>query len=224
MLARGLPLALVVALLACSGPAGTGTSPIATSSEGASATSEASLQPELADCSLPGNGDYPHNATALEAQLPKVVLGRDLTIWSVAGWCWVQFSVGDEGVANFRPVASAESLQIDTMQYALAGRSSQDDPPYFVHVLRYSADQTTTEFAIYLFLGSIGVLDPAAFDSSSLEATTIGGKEVRIAPPELLDQSEHARGAAYFYDAGDYLFVIITDDEAWAQDAASQLP
>jgi hypothetical protein len=208
MLAKGLPLALVVTLLACSGTAST--SPI----------------PSRSDCEVDGHGNFPHNAPALEALLPKTVAGRDLTIWSVAGWCWVQIGVGAEGLANFRPVASAQSLQVETMQYALAGRSSvEDDPPYFVHVMRYPEDQPTNEVAIYLFfLGAIGVLDPESFDFSALPSQIVGGKEVLIGAPELFAQDEHSRGGGYFYDAGDYLFAVVTDDEAWAGDALSQLP
>ncbi len=223
MLAKGLPLSLVLVLVACSGPVAD--SPSASLPEAASPTPEASLPPEIADCDVPGDGNYPHNAPALEAVLPKTVAGRDLTIWSVAGWCWVQLSVGAEGVANFRPVASAESLQIETMQYALAGRSStEDDPPYFVHVLRYPADPVTDEFAFYFFLRSIGVLDPESFDFSNLTSQVLVGKEILFAPPELLAQTEHTRGGAYLHDAGDYLFAVLTDDLAWAEDALSQLP
>jgi len=227
MLAKALPLALVLALLACSGPTAgpASTSPSPSSAAGASLAPGASLPPEIADCVVAGNGDYPHNAPALEAVLPKTVDGRDLTSWSVAGWCWVQLSVGAEGAASFRPVASAEALQIETMQYALAGRSStEDDPPYFVHALRYPEDQATNEFAIYLFWGSIGVLDPDSLDLFAMTSQIVGGKEVLFAPPELLSQSEHSRGGAYLRDAGDYLFAVLTDDLAWAEDALTQLP
>ena len=228
MPAKVLPLVLVVALLACSGPVGTGPaspSPTPAPSAAVSLAHDASPPPEIADCDVAGNGDYPHNAPALEAVLPKTVAGRDLTIWSVAGWCWVLIGVGAEALAQFRPIASAESIQIETMQYALAGRSNtEDDPPYFVHVLRYPEDQTTNEFAIYLFWGSIGVLDPESLDLFALTSQVVGGKEVLYAPPELLDQSEHSRGGAYLRDAGDYLFAVLTDDLAWAEDALTQLP
>ncbi len=123
-----------------------------------------------------------------------------------------------------RPIASAESLQIEAMEYVLAGRSGPDDPPNFIHALRYPPDQATTEFAIDLFFESIGVLDPELFDLGSLESSTIGDKEVSIAPEELLVTSENERGTAYFYATADYLFAVIANDQAWAQEVLSQLP
>ena len=224
LFAKGLPLALLMTLVACSGTAGT--SPSTTHSESAPSASAASSLNDYADCATDPDSAFPHDAPALEALLPKTVAGRDLTIWSAAGWCWIEIAGGAEAAANFRPYASANSLEIDTMQYAIAGRSSvEHDPPYFVYVTKYPPDQATSDVAIYVFfLSGIGVLDPESFDASTLPKQVFDGKEVLVAPPELFSQDEHTRGGAYFYDTTDYLFAVATDDEAWAKDALSQLP
>jgi hypothetical protein len=145
-------------------------------------------------------------------------------IWSVSGWCWVELFLGPEGAANLRPIASAESLQVESMEYALVGRSGFDDPPNFIYAMRYPADQTTTDFAIDLFFESIGLVDPGSFNLSSLETTTLGGKEVSVAPEGLLEPSENDRGIAYFYDSGVYLFAVTARDIAWAAEVLTQLP
>jgi hypothetical protein len=90
--------------------------------------------------------------------------------------------------------------------------------------MRYPTDQGTRDFAVYLFSESIGLIDPETFDLSTLEATALGGKEVRIAPEALLQPSENDRGNAYFYDTDDVLFAVIASDEAWVEQVLSQLP
>jgi hypothetical protein len=179
--------------------------------------------PVAAACSFTGESD-PHFAPVLENQLPQIVAGRELTTWSAAGWCWVQLSLGLEGVARFRPIAVAQSLQVESVEYAQARRSGFDDPPNFIHAMRYPTDQGTRDFAVYLFSESIGLIDPETFDLSTLEATALGGKEVRIAPEALLQPSENDRGNAYFYDTDDVLFAVIASDEAWVEQVLSQLP
>ena len=56
------------------------------------------------------------------------------------------------------------------------------------------------------------------------EARTIGGKEVFVGSPAMLRQSEHQRGTPYLYQTDDTMFLIITDDEAWAREALAALP
>ena len=90
--------------------------------------------------------------------------------------------------------------------------------------MRYPGDQATRDFAVFLFFESIGLIGPESFDLSTLLSTTLGGKEVRVAPEELLQPSENDRGSAYFYDTDDFLFAVIASDEAWVQQVLSQLP
>ena len=40
----------------------------------------------------------------------------------------------------------------------------------------------------------------------------------------MVDQDVHQRGRPYFYETEDYLFLVLTDDDAWATDAIGQLP
>ncbi len=37
-------------------------------------------------------------------------------------------------------------------------------------------------------------------------------------------QDEHLRGAPYLYETDAYLFVILTEDPAWAEEALGKLP
>src|SRR6185295_18690652 len=83
LFAKGLPLALLMTLVACSGTAGT--SPSTTHSESAPSASAASSANEYPDCATNPGSAFPHDAPTLEALLPKRVAGRDLTIWSAAG-------------------------------------------------------------------------------------------------------------------------------------------
>lgn len=179
-------------------------------------------RPGVAECSL--TNSLPHQAPELESQLPNMVAGGELETWSAAGWCWVELSLGPEGVAKFRPIATAQSLRVERMEYATARRSGPDQPPNFIYGLRYPLDDPTTDFARYVFFESIGVLDAETFDTSGLESTTLGGKEVKVAPENLLEPGENDRGTAYFYDTPDYLFAITAIDAAWAEEVLSQLP
>ena len=45
-----------------------------------------------------------------------------------------------------------------------------------------------------------------------------------VGRPDMLRQSEHRRGSPYLYQTDAYMFLLITDDEAWAEDALQQMP
>jgi hypothetical protein len=45
-----------------------------------------------------------------------------------------------------------------------------------------------------------------------------------VGDASLLEQSEHQHGQPYFYETSHHLFVVITDERAWAEDALKQLP
>jgi hypothetical protein len=59
-----------------------------------------------------------------------------------------------------------------------------------------------------------------------MEDREIGGKEVAVGPLDVIRQTEHQRGRPYLYGstALDVSFIVITDDEAWAEEAIRALP
>jgi hypothetical protein len=54
----------------------------------------------------------------------------------------------------------------------------------------------------------------------------IGGKLVAVGPPDLIRQTAHQRGRPYLYGstALGVSFIVVTDDEAWAEEAIRALP
>ena len=96
------------------------------------------------------------------------------------------------------------------------------DPPYFVFAFRIPADARD-------LLGGYAIAS-AWFTKETvdwqLEERVIGGKTVEVGPTDLLIQNEHQRGRPYLYgsEALDTSFVVISEDEAWAEEAIRQLP
>jgi hypothetical protein len=58
------------------------------------------------------------------------------------------------------------------------------------------------------------------------EERVVGGKAVWVGSTDLLVQNEHQRGRPYMYgsEALDTSFLVITDDEQWAEEALGLLP
>ena len=53
---------------------------------------------------------------------------------------------------------------------------------------------------------------------------TIAGKQVYVGTADMLAQDTHQRGRPYLYQTDRYVFLVITDDDAWAAGAIGQLP
>jgi hypothetical protein len=47
---------------------------------------------------------------------------------------------------------------------------------------------------------------------------------IGVSASDLLTQSEHQRGVPYLVTSSECLFIVITDDPAWASAAIAQLP
>ncbi len=161
---------------------------------------------------------FPHQAPALEAQLPASVQGRPLTSWSVIG----EEILDVLGASSFERETLRSDLSrlgavMDDFAYGVAGRSNTaTDPPYFVFGLAIDGVDTSDIPREFMVSG-------AGPDTSWAEAT-LAGKQVRVGGSDLIDQDEHIRGDIYVYDTPDVRFIIVTDDVAWAEDALSQLP
>jgi hypothetical protein len=205
------------------------------------ASGSTTIQPQSAEPPAPSTslssvactGDaapLPHQAPDVEALLPARVGGRSLARWSLRGGCWLDEVVGKENVAaliaGLEKEAGGRPIDVPNLRYGIAGRSdTKRDPPYFVYGAARPPDDPEISLALYLLLGGAGFRDvTGGGDLSRYQTQEIGGKEVAVGTEAMLDQSEHQRGRPFLYQTEDYMFVIITDDDAWAADALRQLP
>lgn len=209
-------LAAVVA--ACSatrtqGPTDAASPPASSPAPTATPTSSPELAPTIAGACFP----VPHEAADLEAQLPTTVAGRDLATWSVHGELLVRCinGGGDADVDVFRAAAAQDGLDIDGLSVAIGGRSDvTGDPPYFVLAYRL------TGHAPAEFPRGIGVDRP---ETGTWHKVQIGGKDVFVGEPSMIDQTEHARGWPFVWDGASAHYLVVTDDDAWAKEVLTAL-
>jgi hypothetical protein len=173
-----------------------------------------------------------HQAPELEAQLPASVGGRALATWSLRGRCWLELALNggpsdiDAFVAKFETANDRQLIDLAHLDYAVAGRSdTKADPPFFVFAAGRSRDDDEVRLATVLLFGGASFHDIAtAGDLSLYERRTIARKDVYVGNTDMLGQTEHQRGRPYLYQNDDAMFLLITDEERWAEDALSQLP
>ena len=169
-----------------------------------------------------------HDAPALEALLPARVAGRDLATWSVGGRCWLEIAFDDDAVIEeiLVDMGGPSAIDLSHLAQAVAGRSDTvADPPFFVFAANRPEAEPEITLALFLLLGGAGFhdLDQGA-DLHNYEVATIAGKEVHVGTTEMIDQTDHQRGRPYLYQTDKSMFVVITDDETWAEEAIGQLP
>ena len=118
------------------------------------------------------------------------------------------------------------ALDLSHLAQAVAGRSDTSaDPPYFVFAANRPQSQDEIALTQFLLFGGTRFRDvEAATDLRNYETETISDKEVYVGTTDMLDQTEHQRGKPYLYQTDDAMFMVITDDEAWAKEAIAQLP
>jgi hypothetical protein len=59
----------------------------------------------------------------------------------------------------------------------------------------------------------------------SIQGTrTIAGKTVHAGSADMVEQNNHQRGIPYLYQGDGYMFLVLTDDPAWAEEALAALP
>jgi hypothetical protein len=169
-----------------------------------------------------------HGAPALEATLPTRVAGRDLATWSVAGRCWLEILIDDDAMIAAMLAAAGDPSAVDLshLAQAVAGRSDTTaDPPYFVLAANRPERQEEIDLTLGLLLGGASFRDPAAAaDLSNYRKASIAGKEVYVGTTDMIEQTDHQRGTPYLYQTDSAMYVVITDDAAWAEEAFAQLP
>lgn len=173
-----------------------------------------------------------HQAPEIEAQLPKMVGGRDLAIWSIRGLCVLnaltsmQLDEIDAFIAGFETAGDPRLIELDHLAYGVAGRmDAATDPPSFVFAMARPEDQDEIGLNLFLLLAGAGVTDiPGAVNLEGFETKPIGGKEVFVGTEAMLGQSAHQRGRPYLYQTRDTMFLVVTDDDTWAEEALGTLP
>jgi hypothetical protein len=164
--------------------------------------------------------------------LPEAVQGRSLARWSVAGRCLIEISFAlpddqiDAMIGKLEAGTDAQRVDVSHLTYAVAGRSdTKADPPYFVFAVGRPTKDSEIEAAMTLLFGLIGFTDiQNAPDLTRYQKRSIADHTVYVGDAGMLRQDEHQRGRPYLYQTDDDLFLIVTDDDAWAEDAISQLP
>jgi hypothetical protein len=235
-----LTLALVAITAACGAAPGpsASTASVAAPSGPAKTHGTGSGSPTIpaasvaADCIFPVSLVAQHQAPGLEALLPARVGGRDLFTWSVRGRCWLEMAYGgtptniDALLADVDADDPSQKFDVTHLAMAVAGRSdTKADPPYFVFGMERGDSDEEIMFGLGVLLGGAGYLDPVGgSELSRYQEETISGKQVYVGETAMLRQDEHRRGRPYLYQTDDELFVVITDDDAWAAEALAQLP
>jgi hypothetical protein len=172
----------------------------------------------------PGSDGFTHEAPELEALLPSMVDGRQLTVWSVVGHTWLATGSSDD-VAAFETAYLDAGHDLDHLRFAIAGRSdTSTDPPYFVFATWQPADDEEADVALALLARSAGIDPNQLYDGTLWRDMSIGGQAVLVGTEGMIEQTEHVRGQPYVYETAEYVFIVVTDDEGWAEDAISQLP
>jgi hypothetical protein len=229
---RAGALALSLAIIEGCGGGAVRTSPQAAASTSPVATPSAAS----AGAQSAGRCDDPialvgmHGAPELEAMLPATLAGRTLTRWSLAGRCVLEAIVQD-GSRIDSIIARADELDprpldLSHLRYAIAGRTDTTaDPPWFVYAASrpLAADEIALS-SLVLFGGGAFVDMSTADDLRTYQQATIAGKPVFVGDGAMLKQSEHQRGAPYLYQTDDAMFLVITEDRAWAEEAFAELP
>lgn len=231
---RGRPLGVVIlagwVLAGCAGSSASPSIQSAVATAGSPAASSTAITATEVPPSFPPCLDDPtelHQAPDLEAQLPDAVAGRTLSRWSIQGRCALDLVFGEiPGAVDGLLSGSDTPIDLEHINYAVAGRSdTAKDPPYFVNAASRPLDENEIQLNLALLLGGGGFEDiAAAFELEGFNARAIGGKEVFVGTPQMLNQNQHQRGRPYLYQTDDTMFLVITDDDAWAREALGKLP
>ena len=214
-----------------SAPSGSATLPSALTSPSASVAVADTSRPAASACD-PADRTSVHQAPELEALLPDSVSGRTLAKWSLRGRCWVDITVNrspaeiDALLDEFDAADPANKIALENLTFAVAGRSDTvKDPPFFVFAAARPRHEEEIALALFLLFGGAQFHDLSKLgDLTGYDEQKIGGKGVAVGTVDMLKQSEHQRGRPYLYQNDDYMFLVVTDDDAWAADAIAQLP
>lgn len=240
------PIVLLIA--GCTSSSQASMSPVGTASESPVPTPASSIpSAQVSDAaSLPAsptaavtagcvdNGTAKHDAPDLEAVLPAELGGRPMARWSLQGRSLYECLSDappeelDEFFASLETPNDPTKIDLDHIRYAAAGRSDvTTDPPYFVFALDRPVDEDEIYLALLTMFQTAGYLEPDPLVAGNLDRyqeLTLGGKLAFMGSEDMLKQDSHQRGRPVLYQTDDYMFLVITDDIDWAEEALSKLP
>ena len=243
-------LALAVTLAIAAGACTSGASSQASSNASVgppaapavSATTAATLVPTAASrpsaaasqsaspCPRQAVGSFPHQAPEIENVLPATVAGRALTRWSIRGRCWLEVMITNPAdiapfVTHFTTASNPNPVNDTDLVSGVAGRSKESDPPFFVYAAVQPMNDAEVALVLDLLFGGAGYKDIAGgSDLSNYQVKTIAGKQVYVGTVDMLTQDTHQRGRPYLYQTDAFMFLVVTDQDAWAAEAVGQLP
>jgi hypothetical protein len=176
--------------------------------------------------------ELPHEAPELEAVLPDSVQGRPIATWSMADISWPAFAAGESPEVVRKMInedvaaTGGEPVDFENLALAIGGRSNPDeDPPYFVWAAKRPIAEAEIELTTVMMFGAAGFTRPFAAGNLDLyDVRVIGGKTVHVGSADMVDQNDHQRGIPYLYENDDYMFLVLSEDPAWAEEALAGLP
>lgn len=171
-------------------------------------------------------GEVTHQALDVEFALPHRVDGRDLSVWSVAGTCWLWIATKEDWRYD-ELMSLVEEYEIDPadLRYAIAGRADvANDPPYFVFAISAPDDPDARDLAVPMLVAGAGFKNGDLPPLDEFTEERIAGHVVQVGTREMIDQSEHLRGLPYLIETPGLDIIVVTDERAWAIDAIAQLP
>lgn len=189
----------------------------------------ASGTPPASASSAPDVGAFTgqHQAVQTEALLPKSVQGRPLVTASLRGGAILDVAaVPATSRANIERALSGKGVKLDDYSIAVASRSdTATDPPSRLYVIRMPLK--SSGYLLPSALAAVGWhgLDLHGCDEETCSRTTIAGKPVLAGTTTGIDQEPTQRGAPYWYETEPTtVYIAVTDQPAWAEDAIRQLP
>jgi hypothetical protein len=122
--------------------------------------------------------------------------------------------------------AGGEPVDFDNLAIAIGGRSdTDDDPPYFVWAAKRPIADAELELTAFLMFNGAGFRQPfTAGDLDLYDTLMIAGKTVHVGSADMVEQNDHQRGIPYLYESDGYMFLVLSEDPAWAEEALAALP
>ena len=156
--------------------------------------------------------------------MPSAVGGRSLVRWSVAGETFWKVAGGDRVRATLAPELATVGLSPAEIEMAVAGRQKTSDPPYIIWALRFGALKGGALEGPVPSSLAMDVMDVDVNQGERWRDVMIAGKKVLVGNRSMVHQDAHHRGRPYVYITTTAIYTVISDEEAWADEAIRALP
>ena len=156
--------------------------------------------------------------------MPSAIAGRSLVRWSVAGDNFWKAAGGEPVRRRSAPELASVGLSPADIEMAVAGRTVLSHPPYILWALRFGALKGAALHGPVPSSLAMDVMHVDANQGENWREARMTGKPVLIGNAQMVRQDEHHRGHPYVYLTATTIYGLITDDEAWAEEAIAALP